>query len=156
MGYFIPNQKESWRFVPAIATPASPTAAEITAGTNLTADLRAVNGFTAETQYVNVPTMQGGFESKLGGSQQAADSSLVFAEQDTFAGNTIKAALTSGTSGYVVVSRYTRTIAAATKVDVFPVTVAGNNRNRTADNAPAEFTVGFSITASPNLDATVA
>jgi hypothetical protein len=157
VAYFIENQQEKWVFCTSIASQAAPTAAELAAGTIITNDIRSVNGFTARSQFVGVPTMQGGFAPKLAGSQQAEDSSLTFAEASTFAGNTIKAALAQGTTGFIVISRYTRgTLVATTKVDVFPVTVAGNNRSRTADNQPAEFVVDFSITAAPSLDATVA
>lgn len=160
-GYYIPNTKEAWWFVLSIANTAAPTAAEITAGTALTADLRAVNGFATDPQTTNVPTMAGGFAPVLSGAQQGQASSLTFAEQNTYASNTIEAALTpgaSGTDGYIVRSRFTKTAPATTKVDVFPVTIppGGLNRPSTVDNAPAEFTVSFSLTAPPVYPATVA
>lgn len=161
MAYYIPNTKEAWRFVLSIASTTAPTAAEIAAGTDLTPDLRTINGFGTDPQTVNVPTMAGGFSPSLSGAQQAQASSLVMAEHATYATNTVQTALTpgaSGTDGYIVRSRYSKTMPAATKVDVFPVTIppGGLNRGSTVDNAPAEYTVSFSLTAVPSYNATVA
>lgn len=161
MGYFIANQQEKWVFCTTVASQSAPTAAEVAAGVILASatvnDLSVVNGFTAKSAFATVQGMAGGFKPKLAGSQEAEDSSLVFNEQNTYAANTIKAALTQGTTGFMIVSRYTRgTLVATTKVDVFPVTVGGNNRLHTADDSPAQYQVDFSITSQPSLDAAVA
>lgn len=156
-GYFVAKEQESWLFVLTIAAPASPTVAELTAGTDITTDIRTVNGFTAETTFVDVPTMKGGRAPKLAGGQTTADSSLTMAEYSAYADNGTKQALAEGTDGYIVISRYKKApLAAADKCDVFPVTIGGNNRTHTVDDAPAEYTVSFGITADPEIDAAVA
>ena len=156
MAYYVRKELESWHFVPTIANLASPTVAEIDAGDDITDDIRAVAGFTATTAFIDVPTMKGGRAPKITGGQTTEDSTLTMAEHNTFAANTIKAALAEGTSGYIVISPYVKTVAAAARVDVYPVTIGGNNRTHTVDDAPSEYTVNFGITADPELDATVA
>lgn len=101
--------------------------------------------------------MKGGRAPKLAGGQTTADSNLTLAEHSTYASNGTKQALADGTDGYMVISRYKKApLAAADKVDVFPVTIGGNNRTHTVDDAPAEYTVSFGITADPEIDTAVA
>lgn len=156
MAYGIENTLEDWKFVPTIATPTAPTVAELGAGTDITNDITAVTGFDAKAAFKDVLTMQGGVAPKVTGRQTMSDSSITFAEHTTFAANTIKAALAFGTTGYVVISRYTKTPIATSKVDVYPVKVGGNNRLRTADDKEMEFVVDFGVTLAPSIDAVVA
>jgi hypothetical protein len=157
LAYFVAKEQESWLFVPSIASAAAPTVAELTAGDDITDDIRSVTGFTAETNFVDVPTMKGGRAPKLAGGQTTADSSLTMAEHSTYVSNGTKQALAEGTDGFIVISRYKKApLAAADKVDVLPVTIGGNNRTHTVDDAPGEYTVSFGITADAEIDATVA
>lgn len=157
MSYAIAKEQESWIFVLTIANAASPTAAEITAGTDITDDIRSVTGFGVDPGYVPVPTMKGGRAPKLTTAGVLQDSSLTMAEHSTYAANTIKQALADNTSGYIVISRYKKApLAAADKVDVFPVTIGSNNRTHTVDDAPMEYTVSFGLTDDPEIDASVA
>lgn len=158
MALFVQKEKEEWWFVTTLSSTTSPTAVQINAGTRITDDIRSVSGFTAETTFVDVPTMKGGRAPKLAGGQVNADSTLTMAEHSTYATNTVKQALVEGATGYIVINRYgpKGNVAAAAKVDVFPVTIGGNNRTHTVDDAPAEYTVSFGITADVEIDSTVA
>lgn len=148
-GYFVPSSVEAWKFCATISNTASPTAAEWTSGTDITNDIATVTGFEAAAQFVETPTMQGGVVTKISGRQTLGDCSITFDEHLVSADNTILALLADGTTGYIVISRYTKTPAAGDKVEVWPVTVAGTNRNHTAANEPAQFTSGFAVTAVP-------
>jgi hypothetical protein len=156
VAYGVESVLEDWKFLPSISSQAAPTVAELAAGTDITNDIMAVTGFDAKAAFIDVPTMQGGVTAKITGRQTSGDSSLTFAEHTTFAANTIKAALAYGTSGFIVISRYTKTPIATSKVDVYPVKIGGNNRLRTADDAPAQYVVDFGVTAAPSIDGVVA
>lgn len=156
MGYFVESEFEAVIWVPAIAVKTAPTVAELGAGTHLENDTRTINGFTARAASSEVPTLRGGFVSKVTGRQVAEDSSLVFAQHHTFALNTIQALLTDLLDGFIVWSRFTKTPVAGTKVDVFPVRVGGNNEDHTTDNRDAQFAVDFAITDIPAKKVAVA
>lgn len=148
-GYFVPSSTEQWKWVPTVSNTASPTTVEYGAGTDITNDIAEVTGFEAAAQFVETPTMQGGVIAKISGRQTLGDCNITFDEHSTYADNTPMTTMTEGTSGYIVISRYTKTPAAAAKVEVWPVTVAGVNRKHTAGNEPAQYVIGFAVNAAP-------
>jgi len=140
-------------FVPTIAAPTLiPTSAEIAAGTEYTAQINAVDGFSLENTPIETPDMASTFVSKIGGDDSAADSSLTFYEDST--ADDIETELAKGTSGYVVI--FSKGNAPGAKgMDVFPATVVSNSKAYTADNEAAKITVQFTITARPVFNQTV-
>jgi len=140
-------------FVPTIAaTTLIPTAAEITAGTDYTAQINAIDGFTLENTPIETPDMASTFVSKIGGDDSAADSSLTFYEDSTL--DDIETDLAKGTSGFIVIMSKGNT-PGAKGMDVYPVTVVSNSKAYTTDNEAAKITVQFTITARPVFNETV-
>ncbi|MEV5451574.1 hypothetical protein [Streptomyces sp. NPDC052535] len=140
-------------FLPTIAaTTLIPTNTEITAGTDYTGQINAVDGFTLENTPIETPDMESTFVSKIGGDDSAADSSLTFYEDSTL--DEIETALAKGTSGFIVIFSKGKT-EGAKGMDVYPVTVVSNSKAFTTDNEAAKITVQFTITARPVFNQTV-
>ena len=129
-----------------------PTAAEMASATDYTKQIAAVEGFSIENQEIETPDMDSTFVAKIPGDDQAADSSLTFYEDDV--ADTIETDLAKGTIGFVIICRKGKT-AAAKGMDVYPVRVASNSAEITADNEAAKLMVKFSIIDRPLLNATV-
>lgn len=143
-------------FVPTIADPEAPTATEVNAGVNLTGQIAEVNGFSFTNSPINTPDMASAFVSKIPGEDTTDDSSLVFYEDSVT--NPISTALGKGTTGFVVIfptGIAGETPAAADKADVWPAQVASNSKQYTVDNDAAKYTVTFTLTAEPTIDAAV-
>lgn len=144
-------------FVPTIAALATPTVAEITAGTDLTDELAEITGFNFSNNPIDTPDMGSTFVGKIPGEDTTDSSDLTFYEDDTT--NPISTALAKGTIGYVVI--FPRGIAgaapaAADVADVWPAQVASNSKTYSADNEAAKYKVMFTLTAEPSEDAVVA
>jgi hypothetical protein len=129
-----------------------PTSAEITAGTDYTQQINAIDGWSLENSPIETPDMASTFVSKIGGDDSAADSSLTFYEDSAL--DDIETDLAKGTSGFVVIFSKGKT-AAAKGMDVYPVTVVSNSKAYTADNEAAKITVQFTVTARPLFNGTV-
>jgi hypothetical protein len=141
------------KFLPTIASSSLlPTRAEITAGTEYTAQIAAIDGWSLENQPIETPDMASTFVSKIGGDDSAADSSLTFYEDDTL--DDIETDLAKGTEGFVVIFSK-GDVASAKGMDVFPVTVVSNSKAYTTDNEAAKITVQFTITDRPAFNQTV-
>lgn len=155
----VPVEKYSRRgvsqflYVPTIAaTTMIPTRAEITAGTNLTAAIAELDGWTAENQAIEVPDMSDTFDGTIPGSDKASDSSFTFYEDSTT--NVTEELLKKGTTGYIVIFRK-GDIPTNKSMDVFPIRVGSVQPAYTADNEAAKFTVNFSVTRRPVQGAAV-
>lgn len=157
MARFMRKGKTRFYFVPTIASATLiPTAAEVTAGTRLDLQLNEVNGFTFANSPIDAPDMATTFVAKVSGEDTTEDSNLVFYEDDTT--NPISTALAKGTNGYIVI--FYKGIAAASpaagdKADVWPIQVASNARQYTADNESAKYQVVFTPTLAPGFDKTL-
>ncbi|MFI8792566.1 hypothetical protein [Streptomyces sp. NPDC055105] len=139
--------------VPTIAsTSLLPTTAEITAGTDLTDGINAIEGFTLENSPIETPDMASTFVSKIGGDDSAADSSLTFYEDSVL--DDTETDLAKGTTGFIVIFSKGKS-PSAKGMDVFPVTVVSNAKSYTTDNEAAKITVQFTINARPAFNQTV-
>ncbi|MEW2393069.1 hypothetical protein AB0933_32380 [Streptomyces venezuelae] len=140
-------------YLPTIASTALlPTNTEITAGTDYTGQINAIDGFSLENSPIETPDMASTFVSKIGGDDSAADSSLTFYEDTTL--DDVETDLAKGTSGYIVI--FSKGKAEGAKgMDVYPVTVVSNSKAYTTDNEAAKITVQFTITARPVFNQTV-
>lgn len=145
-------------WVPTIAdADLIPTAAEVTAGTNLTPQIAEVNGFNFTNNPINTPDMASAFVGKVPGEDTTDNSDITFYEDKVT--NPIKTAQAKGNSGYVVI--FYAGIAGATpaigdKADVWPAIVASNSRMYTADNETAKYRVVYALTAQPGEEVTIA
>lgn len=143
-------------FVASISNTAAPTAAEINGGTNLSASVNDMTGFSYSTSQLPTPALDNAFTPSIGGPQVTEDSSITLYLDH--ASNPLRTTLALGTSGYIVWVDYKASgnIAAADKADVYPVTVIGAPKRRSMGDDPAVWECQFAITAVPVEDATVA
>ncbi|MFD4397201.1 hypothetical protein [Kitasatospora sp. NPDC058478] len=140
-------------FVPTItAQTMIPTRAELTAGTNLSAAIAEVDGWTYESQAIETPDMSDTFDSSIPGSDKAKDSGLTFYEDSST--NTLEELLKKGTAGYVVILRK-GDIPQSKSMDVFPVRVGSLAPVFSADNEAAKFKVNFYVVRRPVQGASV-
>ena len=160
MSRIIPNEQCYLGFLPAVADVAAPTAAEITAGKDLTSYLISLN---ASTQGNTVPTpdLSTLFETSIPGTVQASLTGDFY--RDDAAGATGDLAwktLPRKTKGFFVVQRFGAepgvAPAAADVVEVWPVMVVSRTMSNMANNTAMTFTVTCSVPAVPNEAATVA
>jgi hypothetical protein len=141
------------KFLPTVASSSLlPTRAEITGGTEYTAQIAAIDGWSLENQPIETPDMASTFVSKIGGDDSAADSSITFYEDSTL--DDVETDLAKGTSGFMAIFSK-GDVASAKGLDVFPVTVVSNSKAYTTDNEAAKITVQFTITARPAFNQTV-
>lgn len=140
-------------FLPTIADAnLLPTRAEITAGNNLTQGIHSIDGWSLENQAIETPDMASTFVPKIDGDDTAADSSLGFYEDNTL--DDIETDLAKGTTGYIAIFSK-GDVPAGKGLDVYPVKVASNSKQYSADNEPAKILVQFVITDRPEFNQTV-
>jgi hypothetical protein len=135
--------------------PASMTAVtrlELTAAEDLTDEIAEVNGFQLENQTIPTPDLGSTFESSIPGTDQAANSSITFYEDED--DDEIETMLPKGQTGVVYILRKGDK-PASNSLDVFPVRVASRSPQFSAGNDPARFAVQFTITSKPELDTPV-
>lgn len=149
--------KVSW--VPTIANIAAPTTAELGAGTSLEGILTpdGLVGFEPTTAEVDVSSLNSTFDTVAPGRAQYSGCALRLKKQG--ASDTVYAALTRDSAGFVVVRRdiaSTTAWAASQKVEVYPATL-GETRNIAPEkNSVQKYEVPVMVTSSPSLRATTA
>lgn len=140
--------KVSW--VPTIANKAAPTRAELNAGTELSVEVGAVEGWQIVSAVVETPSLGSKFDAKIDGAISADDSSLTLYASQT--GTDVRDLLSRGTNGYVVWMDEGDT--AGRKMDVFPVRVLSQGKIRNLEDA-AQVQVGFAVTSEPAENVTI-
>lgn len=138
------------RFLPAVAGT-SPTRAELTAGTDLSPAVAAINGFSLTNSPITTPDLATNFDSQIDGPDAAGDSSLNFYDDD--ATTTIRTAVAKGTAGFIVLMPYGDV--PAKRCEKWPVKSTGVNDEWSLDAAAAQFQVGFAVTGKPEQNAVV-
>lgn len=153
MARFIRRGVSKVRFAPTLATPTSAvTRAEITSSTDLTPSIAEINGWLLEGSMVATPDMGSRFTPSVPGEITAADSNLVFYEDDTT--NTIETLLPQGTQGYILLMRKGDK-PSSPSLDIFNVRVSSRGAQFSAGNDPARFQVNFAILTEPKLDSVI-
>ena len=147
--------KVSW--VVTLSSVSSPTAVQLTAGTDITTFMTK-DGLNISLSQNNVDntSLAETFDSQLVGSW-SGDPSLTFKRDNT--ADTAWDLFEWGAVGFLVVRRgvlYSTAYAAAQKVEVYPAQAHEPIPNNTAANAQATATVKLAITAQPDLHAVVA
>ncbi|MDJ0464983.1 hypothetical protein [Streptomyces sp. H27-C3] len=135
-----------WLPTIADAVTLKATRTELEGGTNLSAAIAGISGFTLENQSIETPDMGDDFDSSIPGSDKAEDSSLTFYEDKVT--DLIEELLKKGTEGNVVILRK-GDIPASKSMDVFPVRVGSQSPAYTTDNEAAKFETKFTITRRP-------
>lgn len=134
-------------FCPAIATITAPSRAELNAGTDLSRQVRAMEGWKVAAAQIETPDLASLFISKIGGRTNAEDSSLTFFGTRT--GADVRTLLPRGTVGFIVF--LDGGDVAGSRMDVYPVTVISIPKERSMDEAFG-IMAQFSITAAPAED----
>lgn len=160
MARFLVNGQCHILFVPTIANPAAPTVAELTAGDDLTSsiDVSKVTGFTFKDNPIATPIASSKFVPQIPGTLTSDGSSLSFYESDVDADNTYRDTLTFGATGYIVIQRgklSTAALAAADKVDVWPVQVSSVVEPFDGSGA-SQTVVSFTATNPPSQHVAIA
>ncbi|MFD8777522.1 hypothetical protein [Streptomyces sp. NPDC059916] len=134
-------------FVPTIAATTNiPTRSEITAGTEFSEYIAAMDGWTVTNNEIETPNMADTYDSTIPGSDKADSSSFTFYEDEVDA--ELETTFAKGTTGFIVIMRK-GDVAANLSMDVFPIRVATLSPQYTADNEAAKFMVTCSITERP-------
>lgn len=88
-------------WVPAIANYLSPTRAELNAGTDLTAEVETMTGWSLQGSVVDTPDMGTTFTSQVPGRRTSPTNDITaYLSQNS---NDIRSLLPQGTSGFMVV-----------------------------------------------------
>lgn len=136
-------------YCPSIANPATPTFAELDAGTDLGRDLADWTGWTVATAMIDTPDIKTRFVGQLPGRITAEASSITF-YQDRMQVD-LREVLPRDTAGFIVIADG----GLASEVgDVFPVLVSATPKVRSMEDA-AKLRVDFAITSEPAENVTL-
>lgn len=147
-------------YVPTIANPPSPTAAELSAGSVLHDTLipAGLEGFEAAPAEVDNTAFGSTFDTKLPGTAAFSGTRLVLKKQSGT--DTLHATLTAfNTAGYIVVRDgfpKDTAFASADKVQVYPIRTGTWSYMARARNEVLKYWVATPISDAPALSATVA
>jgi len=136
-------------FCVSIAAPATPTFAELDAGTDLGRDLADWAGWSVSTAMIDTPDIRTRFVSQLPGRITAEASSLTFYQDELQID--LREVLPRDTAGFIVIADGGL---ASGVGDVFPVLVASNPKVRSMEDA-AKIRVDFAITSEPSENVTL-
>jgi hypothetical protein len=135
--FFVPN---------VVADDMLPTRSEISAGTEFSAYIAAMDGWTVANQEIDTPDMADTYDSTIPGSDKADSSSFTFYEDEEDAD--LEQLFAKGTNAHIVIMRK-GDVPANNSMDVFPIRVASQSPQYTADNEAAKFMATCSITSRP-------
>lgn len=151
MGRFNPKGIEKWLFFATANAPAAPAAitqAEVGAGTtvDMTGDANSEalfqsSGWNSSPSVINTPDIKSTETGNVGGDRTRGIATLQYYLDQVVADNTIKAAMTVGTTGFIV--KAPMGTAATAIYENIPVTVVQNEIDDTQNTAKM-FTLSFS------------
>jgi hypothetical protein len=141
---YIPPGVTQYYWVATIADKTAPSRAELDAGSDLTAEISDVSGFSTSSDQVDTPDLGTRFTGKIPGRITADDSSLTMYLSLT--SNDVRTLLPRDTAGFIVV--FGEGDAAGKKMDVYPVKISGQPKQRGIDD-PSRIEIQFSITSEP-------
>jgi hypothetical protein len=148
---YIPAGVRRYSWVPTIANKNAPTSAELSAGTDITAEVMAVNGFQVQSTTVDAPDAGTRYTAKVPGRITADNSSLtIYITQ--VAGTDIRSLLTRDLAGYVVI--YAEGIVTSKTCDIFPVRITGVPKTQDIEGV-ACVDVEFAVTSTPVENLTI-
>ncbi|HEX2578690.1 MAG TPA: hypothetical protein VHK88_20265 [Aquihabitans sp.] len=162
MALYTPDELERIYFLPSAASVSAPTVANFTAGEDITDAIVSMSGFTFAANKTEVPNLGSRFTPSVSGRLTAEDSSIEFYKGDsaTDLEEIVRVLLPRGADGYIArvhpKDGAQAAIAAATKVEMWPVEVMSNSIAPPVPGEAAKFTVQFSIPRQPNQSATIA
>lgn len=160
MAKYIADGVIQLHFVETISDQASPTIAEIQAGTDCTAFLRALNT-PLDGSTVDSATADSKYNTTVSGTYGGQALTADFTRDSVYADDTAWTTHTRETTGFWVVSRRGGGGAAGAlqtgdRVDVWPIEVITRNPNAYSRNSLEMFTVECSVNPAPSEDVTIA
>lgn len=148
--YFRPQITKVY-YLPAAADYNSPTRSELDAGTDLSIEISAIEGFGVTSGQIETPDLVSRFTSNIGGRTTVEDSSLTFyASEDS---QDVRTVLPRGTTGYIVILGGGDV--SGQTMDVYPITVISAPKQYTLEDEAAKIMVQFSITREPAEDVSI-
>jgi hypothetical protein len=137
-------------YAPAIANIASPTRAEINAGTDLSNEVSEINGFAVNSAFIDAPDLGTSFVAKIAGRTSSDDSSVtMYASVNSV---DVRSLLPRGTAGYLI--WFDEGDVAGRKCDVYPITVGSIGKDRSLEEA-SRMSVNVAITRTPAENVTI-
>lgn len=130
----------------------SVSAAEFTAGVDLSPSITEMSGWQLTNTPIRTPNLADTFTSQIDGEETVGDSTLTMLDENGVSG--FRTALPKGTVGFIVLAPYGTV--AGKRCEVWPVKSTGVNDQYTVGNEPARTVVSFAITAVPNQIAVTA
>lgn len=147
---YIPEGVTHFYFVAAIAAYASPTRAELNAGTDLTPEVAAAGNWGIISAAIDAPDLATTFTAQIPGKVTIDGSTLDMYADSTSAD--VRTLLPRNTVGYIV--KFPENDIAGRKMDVFPVKV-GSQAKPTAFSTPSVISLQFYVTKNPAENVTV-
>jgi hypothetical protein len=147
--YFPPGTRKIY-WIPATANYLSPTRAELNAGTDLSAEISAMTGWSVVSATVDTPDMGSRFTSQVPGRLTSATNDFTCYTSSN--SNDVRTLLSRDQNGFVVL--LWEGDISGQKMDVFPVRVTALAMDTTVDN-PGTVTVSFAATKIPASSITI-
>ena len=141
--YFPPGLRKVY-WMPTTANYLSPTRAELNAGTDLSAEVDTMTGWSVTSAAVDVPDMGSRFTSQVPGRLTSATNDIVLYNSQTSLD--ARGLLTRDLNGYVVL--LWEGDVSGQYMDVFPVRVMAQAVDSTVDD-PGKTTFSFAATKLP-------
>jgi hypothetical protein len=130
------------------ATPKVPTRTEIDGGTELSAEIADIQGWTKEAGSIATPDLGTRFTGNLPGRITVSQASLTFYAD--LEGTDVRGTLTQDLTGYIVFMDGGDVTASL--MDIYPIRVASVGKVRSTGDQAAQITVMFTITSEPLVD----
>jgi hypothetical protein len=148
--YFPPGTRKVY-WLPACANYLTgPTRAELNAGTDLSAEISALTGWSVVSAMVDTPDMGSRFTSQVGGRLTSASNDITcYLSQNSIDARSL---LIRGTSGFVVL--LWEGDVTGQKMDIFPVVITSEAPDTTTDN-PGTATFTFAASKLPATNITI-
>jgi hypothetical protein len=137
-------------WVPTIANYLAPTRGELNAGTDLSAEIETMTGWSLQGSVVDTPDMGSTFTSQVPGRRTSPQNDITAYLSQT--SNDIRSLLPQATNGFVVV--LWEGDVTGQKMDVFPARVVTQANDTTVED-PGKVTISFAITKLPAIYITI-
>jgi len=141
--YYVTGTRRTY-WLPACANYLAPTRAELNAGTDLTAEINAMTGWSIASAMVDTPDMGSRFTTQIPGALTSASNDITFYTSSN--SNDVRSLLLRDLSGFIVL--LWEGDVAGLKMDVFPVRITTQAMDTTITN-PGMVTVSFAASRVP-------
>ena len=149
---YFPVGVRKYNWLAAVASKNAPTRAEINAGTDLTAEIAAVNGFEITAPAIDVTAFGDVFAVQVTGLPAASDPcEIIFYASSTSAD--VRTVLPAGTAGFLLF--LPEGDVPGQRCEVWPVTVRSMFIDEAATGAAGQIHVQFVTTSAPAQNVTV-